>query len=293
MENKSFLLYGLFFAGAFILFSMTLFPHDRAGQRISAFLENALPGSTVRAGKTSFKFPPGLALADMNIEFNESLRCRLDRMVFSMNPISLLKQKNEIHFDAGIQGTRIQGAFISQAFLTPPFTDVTLTMSGWKVKDLKYANQSADVELSYEAGGDFLYPGEETPSRGKGHMIFSNVSIRVGHPVFKQMGIYPLVFDRVTVDFSMDLHGLFISRCVAKGQAMTLTLEGDILPEDRFDIGVLGRSTIQLKGYFQPGASYISKFAGIPALVTLFKDAHENGIPVLINGTVNHPKIIL
>ncbi len=291
MKIRVYILYALFFSGALLFFAVVRFPHDRASLMMSAFFETLLPGATVHVDRTAFVFPAGLKLINTDIEWKGRFHVRPDRLVVSVHLLSLLRSEKQVHITADINEGQIKGTVTSADLLMPPFSERTFSLTGVKISGFDYVNQTSDIAMSFTARGQFSYSDAYSP--GTGQMALSDVTVRINHPVLKQMGIFPVEFDHVAIDFHLDPHGLSVEQFSAKGPAMNMTLKGDIIPEDRFDNSAPGSSLISFKGYMQPSASHLPKFASVPKLVMLFKAVHEKGIPIHITGTMDHPGITL
>lgn len=298
MKVKSVLLYGGYFLFSCVLFGVLLFPGKQAATYLSRKLEDVLPVRQVRLTGVDLAFPLALRLEGAAFELDDGRMLTPSAVKLSFRPDSLFRTMKRVRFSARFGGGLIDGTLESQQILDRPFSRLHINIRNLEMKNILYANGLADISLSFTADGRFNFPvpggdGDMQPAGGKGQIVFSKVTARVDHPVFRKMGIFKLDFAQVDTEFSLDDRALVIGKLLAKGPVMTVNLTGDIKPEDRFSNSEFDNSFVQLEGYLQPSAAYMSKFANVPSLVMLFKNVNQKGIPIRINGRVNLPGVVL
>jgi type II secretion system protein N len=286
-------LYGIYFIAACMVSALWLFPGEQVARLVSERLSGAVPGVTVKADRVRPALPFRVSVLGAGIIFDNGTHIRPQKVSLSVRPDMLFRRQKKTGFELEFKKGSIKGHVLSSGLLTMPFSRVSAIFEGLEINSFSYRNQLADIDLSFRADGRMVFPGRTEDENASGLFVFSNVKTFIEHPVFRQMGIEQLDFNHVEMNFSMDSSKMVIQKCVARGPVMAMEFTGTITPENRFGSGPVSACDVRLNGYFQPDASYVKRFADVPALVMLFKDTHEKGIPFRVDGTLGRPEIDL
>jgi type II secretion system protein N len=288
--------YLLYFVSAFILFSILLFPGEKAGSKISNKLGKMIPGVTLQMDSATPLLPAGIKFENPKIVLKNTFLLPFDSFKLRLPLFDILKKDRDIIFG----GTLLDGIVEGRAEGVSPthnrFSKLGFTMAGIRIKNFKYETPNGKIDLSFELKGNATWHKDKEGSNPKGTLVLNHLVADMEDSIFNFMEINTIKFSQIDIDFEIDLEGenkqIIISKCVAVGDMMTIRLKGNLgSTEDMLDPST--SPSINLTGFLLPQPSFIPTLAGVSSMATLFKENREQGIPLQITGSLKAPQIKL
>ena len=129
---------------------------------------------------------------------------------------------------------------------------------------------------------------EVNDAQVSGNILFSDIITKINDiPILHVMGMSELNFSTIDFEFIRDKDKIEILNFYAKGDQCNIKVKGNIFLSSKS-----GEIKLDFKTNIQPNPSYLSKFAGVSSVTSLF-DGSNGGIKLHISGTLENPKVKL
>ncbi len=287
MNPKLVLFYILFSMAAFIFFVFLLFP----GKKVAAYLSGAVtkPDAMVQVTMDDAELYPPLRLTLDKIRFTlpPDIIIKPTSFAVSLSPVVFFENEKTISFQSKLfQGT-IHGS-LKFTHLDPLTASAAhIIFSDIKTASFIYKTTLADITLSSEISGEYIFSGQENEKKqGQGTIFFRNVSAVMENSLFNRLNLPAVDFSLVEAGYEQTGNTLTITNCIAKGSIVHIKLTGDI------HLGFpLKESRLDLTGRVLPESPYLAAFANNAAIRSAAKNISKDGIKFGISGTVMQPKI--
>ncbi|MCD4744390.1 MAG: hypothetical protein K8R67_18150 [Desulfobacteraceae bacterium] len=252
MNFKSIIFYVLYTITAFFLFAWLVFPSQKAATILSGRLNTLNDQVEVEINKVN----PGMMLT-----------CKIDQAEIIIS--------NKVKFTLGL--LKISPSLFS-IFSAKKET-------GFEIKKGQCSiNKSSII---FKARGDLK---EVNDLQVRGNILFSDIVTKINDiPILHVMGMSELNFSTIDFEFirDRDKDKIEILNFYAKGDQCNIKVKGNIFLSSKS-----GEIKLDFKTNIQPNPSYLSKFAGVSSVTSLF-DGSDGGIKLHISGTLENPKVKL
>ncbi|MBU3951278.1 MAG: type II secretion system protein GspN [Proteobacteria bacterium] len=284
--------YSLYFVAAFVVFAFLCFPQEPMAKKISTRMGKIFPYISLKTDRATPSFPFGIKCENPEIMVGNLISIPFDTFKLGFSLLDLLNTDKDIRFSGTLLGGAVNGKTEAVSFSRNDFSTFKLNLSGIQIKNFPYKTPDAQMDLSFELDGRYASPDEKDGSQNSGTLILKQMTAGIQNALLNRMGIDLLEFSHIEIDFLQDKNRIFLSKCIAQGNVMTIRVTGTLTPAT--DIFQPPENwTLDLKGFFQPQPAFIPKLAGVSSMASLFKDNQKQGIPIRITGPVKAPEIKL
>lgn len=287
MNPKLVLFYILVSMAAFIFFVFLLFP----GKKVAAYLSGAVtgPDAMVRVAMDDADLYPPLRLDLDKIRFilGPDITIKPAAFKVALSPLVFFKNEKNISFQSQLFQGNLHGS-LKFTHLDPLAASAAhIIVSDLKTGSFIYKTDLADITLSGEINGEYIFSGQENgKTQGRGTFFFRNVSAVMENSLFNRLNLPAVDFSQVEAGYEHTGNTLTITNCIAKGPIVHIKLTGDI------HLGFpLQESRLDLTGLVLPESPYLAAFANNAAIRAAAKNISKDGITFGISGTVMQPKI--
>jgi len=291
MTVKQVILYLGYFAAAFAVFAVLRFPHQAAARKVSDISGRLFPGVMLEMDRLDPGFSTKLCAIESRLYLGSARAIPLETLCFSLFPGVFYPEK-QIRVSASLAGGKVNGQISGISLDRDQYDMLAMILTGLQVRDVSTRVQGTPVTLSFDLAGSYRFHREPDHTAGSGELVLNRLICHLQNETPAAHDFDTFEFDRVNIDWSRDNDEITVTRLSGSGRFMTVELEGILTMAGGLTAGP-DDWHIDLTGRLSPQAAYVSRFAAILSMETLFRAGQEKGIPIRIAGPVTDVEVIL
>jgi type II secretion system protein N len=276
------LLYIAFTVVMAVVFLYLLFPSDALRAYIEAQIQKSAPDVSVQIGQVAAAFPPGLKLANILCEYQQTPLVSASQATVKPALLKLFGSEKVVNFDVDTSEGRIDGRGVlkvgKQAALS-----VDAEIDGIALQEIAGLRAIEDYVISGLLSGNIEYkaiPGRS--GSGTADLMASDARLELANPMF---GLESISFSSIEAQLNLSPRRLQLRRCSLKGNEVDGDISGTVMLRTP-----MGRSRLNLSGVLRPQAEFMAKLqTTLPTGLLGGKNLEQKGLAFRITGTMDKP----
>jgi type II secretion system protein N len=279
---KNRFLWALYIICAALFFFYYLFPSDAVKEYLAGQIRQRDPNLTVKIGRVSPAFPPGLKLYDVSVSHLGQTLGTVKNLIISPDILSLFLATTHLSFQGKGYGGVLKGRVDVIKTSAKRAITIDADLAGIQVNQLEALSAITTHKISGMLDGKLAFKAESSDQALTGDLTLTDGQIEFSPPILNQDVV---TFDTIDTELVFDGRSLNINRCELAGKQLDADVSGSI----HFS----GRSAgqiLNLSGTLRPQEILLAKLGkNVPQLLAN-ANLQNQGIPFKITGPVGSPR---